>query len=1237
MAGKTFEEMLQESFGISELPPVGSEISSDADTIDLRMNEDSSLNNFLNDAINERDQNSLGSSPSVFTQTIDAPTGPIAPPVKNTDVFEGNISDDTKLKQSDLLRPQNLNTIREYMIAKNGVDYETAEAETVVDDFVENMRWFNTNTVSTAGEVIFMNRASEREKAVAGQAYKLYDQLGSFWSNDGVYGRAEGIFDYVSAAVSDPSNYIGILTGGLAKAGTVTIAQGSKLAIKKAATEAAERALKSGAGKKAAAKAGEKAAKAITKIIEKKQLSGASAKMVREGYVGNAIKQSKAIVAQNADKLVVAKAAKTANRNALIATALSDGAVAYTHDGAIQEIFMEANYQEQYNRMQSLVTTAAGGLLGPLAQAGFGRLKGVSGFNAGIDKLDLAERTGELKDFLPLLEKKNQKKAVKVVREAYDSWAKKVQRGEAKLEGDILPERVFKDIILGVDYDKGITGGLTKIAADMGIKVNKKKPVGDVLTSLVKHLPEEDFMEISDLIHKATGFHGGDLIGNPLELGDVIASSINKIGKSLNTLSISRNKINRAVVGGNDLLLAATGFDDGKLAEEAITNAQPLGYAQNVWKRLLVSSPATTAANVAGFGAFAIGQAASDMLNSGLVGIKGAVAYAATGDATLLRQSKVYIRIQGQKIKNFADPLTTYNAYMKLLNAKPDVQKILFETVGTGVERSGGRFGIEAPNIEKVVGLMNDITGVRIQDSLTKSQMFMAEVDKYLDLKHGRTLTDVLAKGDLDLIDEEVTGLALDTTMKSVFAKDYTKKDTTTEIGKGFATLVERASSMPGVGFILPFGRFMNNVVASAYQFSPLSYAGMVADMSRKAKTPIQYREAFSRATVGTAALMYAAKVSEAQEEQGLDTFQLRSGSTILDVQNVYPLSYLLSAGKHISYAMRGKTATSEMYKDLGEQLAIGQVSRDIQFGTDVSNILDYFVPTGGVNVGGERTNIARDFYNAFTEPGTELIEKDNVVGRAYEFASDVSEGVGKPAGNIIAGFFRPLDPINRLVGFMTDTDTAKDTRQARGLGKFNQASTKYFDNILEALMEETDSITGESLRVASREGEIYDPNPLARIFGLKVVPGRTSTEKIYSMAGMKAWSKDQRSNIPAYDRIFNEIMSPMLERRMSVELNSTRFKEMDLPAKRKRVNFVVGEMRDLVKGQIQQNVVGQDFLQSLRYKATTNGEPADRIKAMKEMREEGIKANIKDFNYEELQRFTAKVERIKVEASGVF
>jgi hypothetical protein len=89
------------------------------------------------------------------------------------------------------------------------------------------------------------------------------------------------------------------------------------------------------------------------------------------------------------------------------------------------------------------------------------------------------------------------------------------------------------------------------------------------------------------------------------------------------------------------------------------------------------------------------------------------------------------------------------------------------------------------------------------------------------------------------------------------------------------------------------------------------------------------------------------------------------------------------------------------------------------------------------------------------------------------------------------------------------------------------------------------------------------------------------------------------------------------------------------LTARRKRVNNVVQEMRKLVKAQIQHNVVGEDLLQSLRYKATTNGQPADRIEAMKEMREDGIKANIKDFNYEELQMFKAKVDRMKLEAKG--
>ena len=1142
---ETYEQVMQRIYGQSEMPTGlgGNGLESNSDQVDLRMSQDQIAQDYL-DKIDGK-----------------------APTVVEDAAFEGNVIKTSKLKQTDLMKPQNLNTIREYMIAKNGIDYKDYDAEKVVDDFVENMRWFNTNTISTAGEVVFMNRANEREKQVAGEAYKLYDKLGSFWENDGMYGRAEGIFDYVKAAASDPSNYIGLLTGGLARAGTLTIAQGGKMAVKKAAADAAKRAIKRGSTKKAAEKAGKEAADSVAKKLEKMQISGPAAKLAKS-----------------------------------------------------QAVTIEANYQDKYNRTQAIMTTAMGGLLAPLAQLGARRFKGGSGFSEGVDKLDIIERAGDIEDFLPMLEKKNQKKAVQAVRKAYSSWAKKVARGKVAKGGSLMPETVFREIMLGPDGK----GGIAAIAREAGVKIPKTKTVSDIMTNVIRYLPEKDYMEISKLIEESTSMPVGILAKTPLEFGDIMASHISEIAGSLSVMSQVRNQLNKATLAGNDILDAAVDNLAAKEVDDVIK--QPLGYAQNVWKRLLVSSPATTAANVAGFGAFGLGQAAADMMNFGVVGAWGVL----SNNKNLMRQAKVYVRIQGQKMRNFADPLTTYDAYMKLLETKPKVKKVLFETVGTGVERSGERFGINLPVVEKIVGAANDLTGVRIQDSLTKSQMFMAEVDKYLDLKHGRTLSDVLAKGDLDLIDEEVTGLALDTTMKSVFAKDYTGKDQAALIGgapRALASIVEKASAMPGVGFILPFGRFMNNVVASSYQWSPLAYANIASEISKKSIKPIKAREALARATVGTSALLYASHITASQEEQGLGTFELRSGSTIVDVTNVFPLSYILAAGKVIHYSLTGKTITPEMKKDLGEQLAIGQVSRDVQFGTDVSNVLDYLVPTGGPDVGGERTNMLRDFYNAFTEPGNEVGEEGGVFKRAYEFGSDASEAIGKPLGNIVAGVFRPLDPINKLVGFITETDTAKDTRQARGLGKFNQSATRYFDNVLEAVMGETENITGESLRVASREGEIYDPNPLARIFGLKLLPGRTASEKVYSLSGIKSWSKDQRSNIPAYDRIFNETMAPLLERRMGRLLNDSSFKKMNLREKRSKVKYEVSQVRKLVSDAVQNASTGEDYMQALRYKALRNGDSAIRIEVMKEMRELGIKVNIKDFNFQELELFNNKVD----------
>ena len=47
---------------------------------------------------------------------------------------------------------------------------------------------------------------------------KIYEQLGNVFQNDGAMGAVDGVKDG-SAAAKDPTNYLGIATGGVARVG----------------------------------------------------------------------------------------------------------------------------------------------------------------------------------------------------------------------------------------------------------------------------------------------------------------------------------------------------------------------------------------------------------------------------------------------------------------------------------------------------------------------------------------------------------------------------------------------------------------------------------------------------------------------------------------------------------------------------------------------------------------------------------------------------------------------------------------------------------------------------------------------------------------------------------------------------------------------------------------------------------------------------------------------------------
>merc|ERR1711991_719336 len=153
----------------------------------------------------------------------------------------------------------------------------------------------------------------------------------------------------------------------------------------------------------------------------------------------------------------------------------------------------------------------------------------------------------------------------------------------------------------------------------------------------------------------------------------------------------------------------------------------------------------------------------ADLFNSTMLGMKalGQSTYDLTAAKETMRQARALTLIQAQKFRNLVDPYTTHDAYLRFLNDanNQEVRKRLFETMAGGVEATADRYGINPnnkffKNVEAAATAASQVSGVRIQDSFTKSQMFMNEMDKYLRLNKNLTLKEAITQGD-GFVDEE--------------------------------------------------------------------------------------------------------------------------------------------------------------------------------------------------------------------------------------------------------------------------------------------------------------------------------------------------------------------------------------------------------------------------------------------------------------------------------------------------
>ena len=1126
---------------------------------------------------------------------------------KNGAVADYNVSTQTpeplfsgdSLTKDDLLKDrQYLRPIREYMIERKGVDYRDKDDATVVDDFVQHMRYFNSNSLSTAAEMRFISKADQARKDKARRAYEVYDNLGNVFVNDGVFGAADGVKDYILAGAKDPTNYLGLLTGGIGRAAAAGVQITGKKAVNEIVRRAALEAAQSGAGREAAKQAGIEAGKIAAKRAVARGATSKAADRAAETVAKRVAKENRRALAKKAANAEQQKLFGRASKKALLQTTALDSGAAVLMDVMAQRTLLKAGAQENYSALQTGFSSLLGGVAGA-AQLGFGKFRGASNLAEDTDEKLTRITNRIIEDSAPLLNKVESKKAAKVMTDAVDSWADKVNRGSL-FNSQAMPSDLVSDIMFGDNYkSKGEVGGLLKIFKQNGIKFDRKKTISDVMTNVARNLDEADLIEVNKKLALA-GLNVGDMSGNKAMLGDMLAAKISDAGSTLNVMSQMRRTLDASVVASQELLDNTVASAEAKDAiGQELKRAQTLRYGQSVWKRMLVSSPATTAINVFGFGQFYIGSTMADIFNSGYLGAKGlAQMYTNPKEAKrTMQQARALTLIQGQKMRNFLDPFTTHDEYMKFLNRdeNKNIRKILFETYAGGVDTPNAvRYNIDPDGkavqiTEAVANASAQLTGVKIQDSFTKSQMFMTEMDKYLRMSKNMTLKQALNDDGVD-ITEDVIQAALDSTLKSVYAKDYTTND---QLLGQVAKLVETASNIPGIGFVIPFGRFMNNVVASAYQWSPLAGMSVMKDWAVRTRNKqgisLGEQETFGRWLVGTTALTLAMDYDEERQNKGLGVFEIDAGGgTIVDAKNTFPFSIFLAAGRVGNQIRKNETVSKELIQEMTTQLAVGQVAKDVQFGNDLMNLIDTF---------------------ANFDQGQRGITNAAMMDAFY-----------KATGNVVAGVTRPVDFVNKLWGFAAGNDSAKDVRQADGMNVFTQSATKYVDNILESFIDKTDTITGEQLRVATREGEVYDPNPLARVFGLRIKQGRTAVEKAYSLADMHAYTASERTKVPEYDKVFNTMVAPILEREVQRLLDTPAFKNGSLDDKRELLKQRVSNVKKMIRKRMEQGYGGNDTARLRMAAKLASKKKPIKNEAMKMAKEQfGIEGKLEDLEYREI------------------
>ena len=1031
-------------------------------------------------------------------------------PIVQTELPEPGTYSESDLVENDVA----YNIIEQHMLDRFGIQaVENKSREDVVNTYINNRRGVaGGNTVRGLKEMDFLNdiKNDKVKMARTAKAYALFENMAGLYSGETTIGeKASGTVDYVRSAILDPINLVGGIVGKAVGGGSVRVAN---QAAQRMAIDAMTKAAASGASKEAVKKQGAKVFKKA--IVEAGQQTRKNADLFTQKLLAN----------RGFKRLATSGAMKE-----IAAVTTIEAAAAAGMDALYQNGLIMTDVQKEFSYGQMGIASLGSVIIGGIG-AGRIMLRGEIGpKQAPLTASTEEAREKVIQNLTDELIKYSESK-MPITRK----WDQRVDAGEELAAQDT---QFFVDLILGRTDGEGtiLFKGISQIAKENDIfwVKDSDENIGNWLAEIIESSRPEDIDPFVNAFNKATGGQMKVVEGmTPKQLADTFANKSSQAGQMNNALSqaaknnqVSLDELTVEAFVASEMNLPYNFYDrpiedlDPPLSTKLVDMLpDSIVNTQNKIIRLLVANPATSYLNVVGWGAQTSMNTVTDMALATLHAGKGTIQ-----KAFMQKQAgQENIRIARQlmqstlfKGRTMLDPSLTRAQFERALTKNAKAMQALESTLPGGVENVSrlitkeGNFSKTTRMIdlksEQFVDLIQAMTFVKAQDRVTKSIEFVSQMDKALRLKFDMGWEEFFANGFASKVMQtkeyaNMEAQVVEKTLESIFSKSYKGPGVLGQL----AGILEDARNIPGIGLLVPFGRFFNATIDFAIQASPLGVAGKLMGYY-KDKT---ISEVAVKSLVGVTTVGLLVDDEYRKRKQGLGLYEEDIGGEVITQRYDYPISAFKAVARLISYYNYGEAPPTELLE---------QVRKDFTLSGLLRNLSETNQEMGEV------------IYHAFR------LEMDEA-GKQFKQAAS---GIGSQA---ISASTRFLEPANVVAGIVRGEDARPiDRRQGN---RFVNNAFRYIDNIIPVF-------TGEPLGDVSQQAALGEADiTTTRIMGIRPVR-LTNTQRVMNIVGLPTYKLNAltkiRDQAPEAANEYNRIFFDVIEAKSTALMDKKAFRKLNV------------------------------------------------------------------------------------------